>query len=126
MTGHHRTNDHRSLPAPRTHAPPCAHHPTRRACRPSRVAARRLGTALGHLRRVRRASTPDRKPARLRDWTLGIQRRRGVGVAQVALARRLARILYALWRDSAGFWACLLALPGRGGAGKSAASEEIL
>src|SRR5258708_32627971 len=126
MTGQHRTNDHSRLRAPRRHAPPCAHHPTRRACRPSRVAARRLGTALGHLRRVRRASTPDRKPARLRDWTLGIQRRRGVGVAQVALARRLARILYAMWRDEAGFDAGRLALRRRSAVVNTAVSTDIL
>jgi transposase len=51
--------------------------------------------------RILRSHRPE--TARLRDWTLGIQRRRGVGIAQVALARRLARILYAMWRDEAGF-----------------------
>jgi hypothetical protein len=35
----------------------------------------------------------------LRAWAEGIARRRGSHVAAVALARRLAGILYAMWRD---------------------------
>jgi transposase len=35
----------------------------------------------------------------LRDWAEQIAKRRGTGIAVVALARRLAGILYALWRD---------------------------
>ena len=35
----------------------------------------------------------------LRQWTLGIARRRGSQVAITALARKLAGILYAMWRD---------------------------
>lgn len=35
----------------------------------------------------------------LREWADRIARRRGTGIAVVALARRLAGILYALWRD---------------------------
>ena len=37
--------------------------------------------------------------AGLRDWALGIALRRGRAVAVVALARRLAGILYAMMRD---------------------------
>ena len=37
--------------------------------------------------------------ARLREWADGIALRRGKHVAAVALARRLAGILYAMWRD---------------------------
>jgi transposase len=37
--------------------------------------------------------------APLQRWTRGIQMRRGRRIATVALARRLAGILYALWRD---------------------------
>lgn len=43
------------------------------------------------------------KAQRLRAWGLTIKTRRGTGVAAVALARRLAGILYALWRDEACF-----------------------
>jgi hypothetical protein len=35
----------------------------------------------------------------LRGWTLAIAQRRGKRIAAVALARRLAGILYAMWRD---------------------------
>ena len=37
---------------------------------------------------------------RLRRWAAGIASRRGKRIAVVALARRLARILYAMWRDA--------------------------
>ena len=37
--------------------------------------------------------------AALRTWALGIAQRRGKRIAVVALARRLAGILYAMWRD---------------------------
>lgn len=37
--------------------------------------------------------------AALRAWALGIARRRGQRIAVVALARRVAGILYAMWRD---------------------------
>src|SRR3712207_7399167 len=37
--------------------------------------------------------------AALRAWAATIQQRRGTKVAIVALARRLAGILYAMWRD---------------------------
>lgn len=39
------------------------------------------------------------RAAALRDWANHIARRRGTRIAVVALARRLAGILYALWRD---------------------------
>lgn len=41
--------------------------------------------------------------APLRRWARGVAARRGTHVAIVALARRLARILYALWRDRADY-----------------------
>ena len=47
--------------------------------------------------RVRRSSDP--RVAALRSWEQAIERRRGKKIAIVALARRLARILYAMWRD---------------------------
>ena len=41
--------------------------------------------------------------ARLHDWAAGIAARRGSRVAVVALARKLAGILYAMWRDGTSF-----------------------
>jgi hypothetical protein len=46
---------------------------------------------------LRRKKKPE--TVRLRDWADGIALRRGSHVAAVALARRLAGILYAMWRD---------------------------
>ncbi len=42
--------------------------------------------------------TPETAP--LREWAERIARRRGRSIAAVALARRLASILYAMWRDA--------------------------
>jgi transposase len=47
--------------------------------------------------RILRSRSPD--TAALRAWTLTIAQRRGKRIAVVALARRLAGILYAMWRD---------------------------
>jgi transposase len=41
----------------------------------------------------------DPRTADLRRWAQGIGHRRGKSIAVVALARRLARILFAMWRD---------------------------
>ena len=41
--------------------------------------------------------------AALRQWALAIQQRRGMKVAIVALARKLAGILFAMWRDATDF-----------------------
>jgi transposase len=57
-----------------------------------------LVQAAWRLSRSRRPET-----AILRQWAVAIQRRRGVRIAQVALARRLARILYAMWRDASSY-----------------------
>jgi transposase len=46
------------------------------------------------VRRRRRVET-----AALRAWTDGIASRRGRSIAVVALARRLAGMLFAIWRD---------------------------
>jgi transposase len=46
------------------------------------------------LRRRKRLET-----VALRDWAEGIAGRRGRAIAAVALARRLAGILFAMWRD---------------------------
>ena len=53
--------------------------------------------------RLSRSSSPD--TAGLRTWALAITRRRGKKVAMVALARRLARILFAMWRDESEYHA---------------------
>ena len=49
--------------------------------------------------RVWRASHPRTEP--FRTWAQAIARRRGKQIAIVALARRLARTLFAMWRDEA-------------------------
>lgn len=41
--------------------------------------------------------------AALREWALNIANRRGKSIAVVALARRFAGILYAMWRDASAF-----------------------
>jgi hypothetical protein len=47
----------------------------------------------------------------LRAWALQIAVRRGNRIAVVALARRLAGILYAMWRDNAPYNATKLRVP---------------
>jgi transposase len=44
-----------------------------------------------------------RQSATLRAWAEQLAARRGRRIAVVALARRLSRILYAIWRDGSGF-----------------------
>jgi transposase len=51
--------------------------------------------------RVWRASDP--RTAAFRTWAQDVARRRGKKVAIVALARRLARTLFAMWRDEADY-----------------------
>jgi transposase len=57
-------------------------------------------------------SRPTAEAEPLRRWTAGIASRRGKYIAVVALARRLAGILFAVWRDGTTFRAP--ALPGGG------------
>jgi transposase len=45
----------------------------------------------------------DPRTTALRTWAAGVVRRRGKKVATVALARRIARILFAMWRDETTF-----------------------
>jgi transposase len=47
--------------------------------------------------RIMRSTKPASAP--LRAWALNVAARRGKRIAAVALARRLAGILYAMWRD---------------------------
>jgi transposase len=50
-----------------------------------------------------------KRSATLHAWVEGLAHRRGKRIAVVALARRLSRILYALWRDDSVFDAATLA-----------------
>jgi transposase len=62
-----------------------------------------------------RVATHKRKPETqaLREWAERVGRRRGMRVAVVALARKLAGILYAMWRDGSGYDAAKLGgMPG--------------
>jgi transposase len=58
--------------------------------------------ALGILRRE------DPRTARLKEWAMRITLRRGKKIATVALARRLAGILYAMWRDGSSYRATIV------------------
>ena len=51
--------------------------------------------------RISRVKNP--RTAALRAWAETIGRRRGKKIAMVALARRLARMLFAMWRDEAAY-----------------------
>jgi transposase len=53
----------------------------------------------------------DEETRALRCWALLIAARRGKRIAAVALARRLAGILYAMWRDRAPYKASTIRLP---------------
>jgi transposase len=47
----------------------------------------------------------------LRAWALRVAERRGKRIAVVALARRLAGVLYAMWRDNAPYTPTQLRMP---------------
>lgn len=57
--------------------------------------------------------SPNPALAPLRTWAEQLAQRRGRRIAVVALARRLARILYAMWRDGQPFDGARLARPAR-------------
>jgi transposase len=59
--------------------------------------------------RILRSKSPE--TAALRAWALTIAARRGKRIAVVALARRLAGILYAMWRDGRAYDATKLRMP---------------
>ena len=65
--------------------------------------------------RLSRSSSPG--TAALRAWAQGITRRRGKHIAMVALARRLARMLFAMWRDGVPFDAARIRATRAHGAG---------
>ena len=56
-----------------------------------------------------RSKSPE--TAALRAWMLPIARRRGKRIAVVALARRLAGVLYAMWRDGTRYDATRIRTP---------------
>ena len=56
--------------------------------------------------RILRSTQPAAAP--LRAWAERIAARRGRAIAAVALARRLAGILYAMWRDDADYRAAAI------------------
>jgi transposase len=63
-----------------------------------------LRMLLIHGARAVLASTAQRTHLdRLRQWAQGVARRRGHNVATVALANRLARIAWAVWREERNF-----------------------
>jgi transposase len=58
-----------------------------------------LRTLLTHgARAVLRAAHVAKSPTRLHSWALAVQQRRGHNVAAIALANKLARIVWAVWR----------------------------
>ena len=59
--------------------------------------------------RILRAKDPE--TAALRAWAMQIAGRRGKRIAVVAIARRLAVILYAMWRDGQPYQAAKLRAP---------------
>jgi transposase len=59
--------------------------------------------------RILRSKTPE--TAALRSWASGIAGRRGRRIAIVALARRLAGIVYAMWRDGVPYDASKIRMP---------------
>ena len=58
--------------------------------------------------------TKGEEVAALRAWGLSIAARRGKRIAVVAIARRLAGILYAMWRDGVPYDAARLRAPACG------------
>ena len=91
-------------------APHCIENPRKPPGERSSGEKRRVGriTKAGNARaryllveagwRLLRSKSPE--TAALRGWALKIAARRGNRIAVVALARRLAGILYAMWRDN--------------------------
>ena len=53
------------------------------------------------------ATQAARRPGPLRAWFRAVQRRKGTKVARVALARRLAELVYHVWKDECDFFTAL-------------------
>jgi transposase len=63
-----------------------------------------LRTLLTHgARAVLRVAHVAGLPTRLHAWVLGVEQRRGHNVAAIALANKLARIVWAVWRQERAF-----------------------
>lgn len=77
---------------------------TRRLGRITKRGNRYLRTLLVHgARAALRAGSVVEEPDDLRSWALRIQKRRGHNVAAVALANKLARVAWRVWRDERPF-----------------------
>jgi transposase len=61
----------------------------------------------------------------LRSWARGVERRRGKRIAVVALARRLAGVLWAMWRDGKGYDLCHTAKASARGHEDAAARAQL-
>jgi len=53
------------------------------------------------------ATQAARRPGPLRAWFRAVQHRKGKKIARVALARRLAEIVYHVWKDHVDYWTVL-------------------
>jgi transposase len=53
------------------------------------------------------ATQAARRPGPLRAWFRAVQHRKGKKIARVALARRLAKIVYHVWKDHGEYWTVL-------------------
>ena len=53
------------------------------------------------------ATQAARRPGPLRAWFRAVQHRKGKKIARVALARRLAEIVYHVWKDDVDYWTLL-------------------
>jgi len=53
------------------------------------------------------ATQAARRPGPLRAWFRGVQQRKGKKVARVALARRLAEIVYQVWKEESDYFTVL-------------------
>ena len=54
-------------------------------------------------RAVLRAAHVTKSPTRLHAWALAVQQRRNHNIAAIALANKLARIVWAVWRQERSF-----------------------
>jgi transposase len=73
--------------------------------------------------RIRRSVDP--RTAAFRTWAQAVARRRGTKVAMVALARRLARSLFAMWRDQTNFEAARIRMGRSNGAVTAATTAAV-
>src|SRR5262249_25527807 len=86
----------RQLPGSRPAGVQLGRHTATRSRTAQRASAPAVVTRASRLAGVARVGS---RTEHFRTWTQAIARRRGRKVAMVALARRLARTLFAMWRD---------------------------